>query len=100
MLLEIREDLQQLTVATMSRKMDYLNNGQLALIKREMFRLRALVEDCCAYAVVPNAEPTATPAAAPRRGPLLKQVRNRASKKRDQISLVPIRKAGQAEEGG
>lgn len=100
MLLEIREDLQQLTVATMSRKMDYLNNGQLALIKREMFRLRALVEDCCAYAVAPNTEPTATASPQPiRRGPLLKQVRNRASKKRDQISLVPARKAGQAEEG-
>lgn len=81
MLLEVREDLQQLTVATMSRKIDYLNNGQMALIKREMFRLRALVEDCCAYAVVPNAEPTAAASSSPhKRGPLLKQVRNRASK--------------------
>ena len=81
MLLEVRDDLRQLTVATMSRKIDYLNNGQMALIRREMSRMRALVEDCCAYAVVPNTEPTATPSPLPhKRGPLLKQVRNRASK--------------------
>ena len=81
MLLEVREDLQQLTVATMSRKIDYLNNGQMALIRREMARMRALVEDCCAYAVVPGTEPTAVASPSPhKRGPLLKQVRNRASK--------------------
>jgi hypothetical protein len=81
MLLEVRDDLQQLTVATLSRKMDFLNNGQMALIKRDMFRLRMFVEDCCADAVVPNTEPSATPTPSPhKRGPLLKQVRNRASK--------------------
>lgn len=81
MLLEVREDLQKITIVTMSKKIDYLNNGQMALIRREMARMRALVEDCCAYTVVPNAEPPATANPSPhKRGPLLKRVKNRAGK--------------------
>jgi hypothetical protein len=59
--------------------MHYLNNGQTALIRREAYRLRLLIEDCCAAEAPPP-----IPSKKKRTGPLLKKVKHRGSKAKDQ----------------
>jgi carbon storage regulator CsrA len=67
MLAEIRRDLRQICGNTFAQQMPQLNSGQMALIRREVARVRDLISDCCATVPAPE-----KPAA-----PLLRKVKNR-----------------------
>lgn len=73
MLAEIRRDLRQLCGDTFAKQMPQLDSGQMALIRREVAKVRDLINDCCAHVPAPE-----KPAA-----PLLKKVKNRGKESQE-----------------